>query len=351
MSVIGCKPFGMTQQGEPVTCYTLRSESGMTAEILTYGAALRMLSAPGANGFDDVVLGFDTLDGYLSNRHFFGAALGRCADRIRDAKFMLNGKTFPLQSNDGAHSLHGGFDGFSSKIWSASIVQDALVLRYRSPKGEGGYPGTVDAQLVYALTDNKLTIDAYAQCDEATVINFSNHHYFNLDGHDAGTVLDHHLKIYANYFLPTDADSIPTGELRPVDQTPFDFRTMTRIGDQIERPDAQLTHGHGYNHNFVIKPAHNPALMPVACLMSEESGRKMECWSSQPGLQLYTGNDLDGLPPGKDDAMYTMCTGVCLDAQNWPNAINQANFPSPVVHAGQTYHQKTVYSFSVVDWV
>lgn len=349
MSVVGCKPFGVTKAGEPVVSYTLRNEVGMTAEVLTYGATLRKLSVPGRDGFADVVLGYDAIEGYEKNGKYMGAVVGRCANRIADARFVLGGKTYSLQKNNGENSLHGGFDGFFSRVWSASIEQDALVLRYHSPNGEAGYPGNLDTSVTYRLEEDGLSIEYHAVSDADTVVNLSNHAYFNLNGHDAGTILDHSLKLYANFFLPTDAAAIPTGELRPVDQTPFDFRNPTRIGERIHNTDQQLLYGTGYDHTYLIKPENNPVLMPIACLTSEESGRKMECWSTQPGVQFYSGNHLDGVGRGKNDARYTMCTGVCLETQNWPNAINQANFPSPVLRAGQTYHQKTVYRFSVIE--
>lgn len=344
--------FGTTHAGVPVDLFTLTNTHGMTATITNYGGKVVTLFAPDRVGaFADVVLGFDDLAPYLAPNPFFGTLVGRCANRTANAQFTLNGTVYHLTPNEGRNHLHGGAVGFDKVVWDAHASEGAngpqLALTYRSPDGEQGYPGTLDVTVTYTLThDDALDIRYDAVADKDTVVNLTNHSYFNLAGAGAGSILDHVLRIAAAAFTPTDAEQIPTGEIRPVDGTPMDFRAPTRIGARIGTDDEQLHRGEGYDHNWVLN---NDAgrVMPVIELHEPGSGRVLTVTTTAPGVQFYAGNKLGrNVVTGKGGAVYAKNAGLCLETQHFPDATNHPNFPSPVLRAGEHYHQHTVYRFS-----
>ncbi len=346
------QPFGSTREGVPVELFTLTNAHGLTTTITNYGGKVVTLFAPDRAGvLADVVLGFDDLAGYLAPNPFFGTLVGRYANRIRGARFTLNGIVHHLTPSEGGNSLHGGAVGFDKVIWDAHASEGAngpqLALTYRSRDGEEGYPGTLDVTVTYTLTnDDALDIRYDAVTDKDTVVNLTNHSYFNLAGAGAGTILDHVLRINAAAFTPTDAGQIPTGEIRPVDGTPMDFREPTRIGARIARDDAQLHHGGGYDHNWVLNgDAEETA--PAVELYEPGSGRVLTVVTTAPGVQCYTGNKLGrNVVVGKGGATYGQHAGICLETQHFPDAPNQPHFPSPVVRAGEHYRQRTIFRFS-----
>jgi aldose 1-epimerase len=298
----------------------------------------------------DVVLGFDHLDDYLGNDPFFGALVGRYANRIDKARFTLDGVEYKLAKNDGENSLHGGLKGFDKKAWKArepSKDHPALELTYLSKDGEEGYPGNLNVKVVYTLTDsNELRIDYTATTDKNTVLNLTNHSYFNLAGQGSGDVLKHVLMINADRFTPIDAALTPTGELRSVAGTPLDFRKPTAIGARIDDDNEQLKFGKGYDHNFVLNHKGNDLTL-AARVTEPQSGRVLEVLTTQPGVQLYTGNFLDGTIHGKGGKVYGRRSAFCLETQHFPDSPNQPKFPSTELKPGQTYHQTTIYKFSV----
>jgi aldose 1-epimerase len=350
-SSISKKPFGTTSSGEAVEMYTLRNNNGAEAHILTYGGILTSLKMPDKHGhYGDVVLGYDYLDGYLTNSPYFGALIGRYGNRIAKGKFTLDGVTYTLATNNYPNALHGGNKGFDKVIWTvekADVGPDGprLQLHYFSKDGEEGYPGNLNVTAVYTLTqDNGLRLDYTATTDKDTIINLTHHSYFNLAGR--GDVLSHEVYINADKFTPVDSTSIPTGEIRPVDGTPFDFRTPTAIGARINDNNEQLKFTGGYDHNFVInKPAGR--MDTVARVYDPSSGRVLEVFSTEPGVQFYTGNFLDGTITGKGGWVYEKHDAFCLEPQHYPDSPNHPNFPSVVLHPGQTYRNTILYLFSV----
>ncbi len=346
------QPFGQTAEGVPVALYTLTNAGGMRVTITNYGGKIVGLWTPDRNGtFADIVLGFDTLDGYLAPNPFFGTLVGRCANRIRDARFVLNGVTYHLTPNEGRNHLHGGVRGFDKVLWDATPTatgaDPALNLKYVSHDGEEGYPGTLAASVTYTLTgDNALHVDYRAVPEADTIVNLTNHSYFNLRGAGMGTVMDHELRLDADAFTPTDAAQTTTGEIRAVTGTPMDFRHLTRIGERSDTEDQQLAYGGGYDHNWVL--AGDPVRRGAAIAVYEPiSGRLLEIETTAPGVQFYAGNKLDGRPVvGKGGARYAKHAGLCLETQHFPDAINHPHFPSPIVRAGEHYRQHTVYRFS-----
>lgn len=346
--------FGTTPDGQGVDIYTLTNANGMEARIMTYGATLVSLKAPGRNGaLDDVVLGFDSLDGYLKDQPYFGAIVGRYANRIAKGRFTLNGVEYKLATNDGPNHLHGGLKGFDKQVWKARDVSTAeaprLELTYLSRDGEEGYPGNLSVTVVYTLTDaNELRIDYSATTDKDTVVNLTNHSYFNLAGAGSGDVLGHVLTLYADRFTPTDKTLIPTGELRSVEGTPFDFRKPAAIGARIDADDEQLRTGAGYDHNFVLASG-GAALALAARVLEPGSGRVMEVLTTEPGIQLYTGNYLDGSLRGKGGRVYGKRFGFCLETQHFPDSPNKPAFPSTVLRPGEKLQSATVYRFSVTQ--
>lgn len=344
------QPFGKTPSGEQVNLYTLRNASGVEVAITNYGARVVSLKVPDRSGkFDDVVLGFDSLDGYLKDNPYFGAIVGRYGNRIAKGEFTLDGKKYTLARNNGENSLHGGLKGFDKVVWSASKVSTSdgpgLELKYLSKDGEEGYPGNLNVAVTYSLTaNNELKIDYDATTDKDTVLNVTNHSYFNLAGQGNGDILDHLVMINADKFTPVNAGLIPTGELRPVEGTPFDFRKPIAIGARINDKDQQLIYGKGYDHNFVLNRT-GDGLALAARVTDPKTGRVMEVLTTQPGLQFYTGNFLDGSIHGKGGKAYGQRSAFCMETQHFPDSPNQKAFPSTVLKPGERYRNTTVYRF------
>ncbi len=342
------RAFGDTPEGETIECYTLRNAQGVEADISTYGGTLVALRVPDQNGtIADVLLGFETLQPYLGAHPFFGVVVGRYANRIAGGRFELNGITYQLARNNGPNHLHGGPTGFHHRVWEAreraSDDGASLELRYLSRDGEEGYPGNLSVTVVYTLTDqNELRIDYTATTDADTIINLTNHAYFNLAG--TGTILDHEIQLFASRFTPIDATSIPLGELRPVAGTPMDFMAPTQIGTQVASDDEQIRYGQGYDHNWVLD--HGGGELGLAARLYEPTtGRLMEVLTTQPGVQFYSGNQLDGSITGKGGQTYVKYGGLCLETQHFPDSPNQPQFPSTVLRPGEVYQHTTVYRF------
>jgi len=346
------KPFGTTPSGEAVQLYTLRNAKGMQVEITNYGGRVVSLLAPDRSGrFADVVLGVDSPEGYLGDNPYFGALIGRYGNRIAKGRFRLNGVEYKLAVNNGANALHGGVKGFDRVVWQPREAQSpdgpSLELKYTSKDGEEGYPGNLTVTVSYTLTaDNGLRIDYHATTDKDTVVNLTNHSYFNLAGQGEGTILDHVVQIYADRFTPVDAGLIPTGELKSVEGTPFDFRQPATIGSRIGNKDQQLEYGLGYDHNWVLN--HKTGSFDVVARVGEPvSGRVMEVLTTEPGLQFYTGNFLDGTIRGKGGKVYPKRAAFCMETQHFPDSPNQPKFPPVVLKPGETLQSSTEYRFSV----
>jgi aldose 1-epimerase len=339
--------FGKTHDGMTVEQYILRNADGVVAKVITYGATLTDLLVPDASGETaSVVLGFDRLDGYLGDQPYFGATIGRVANRIAGGTFELNGQTYKLATNNGPNHLHGGLKGFDKVVWQAEPhagAEPSVTFSYRSPDGEESYPGNVTARVTYTLTArNEVRLDYEATTDRPTPINLTNHSYFNLAGEGSGTILDHELMIAADEFTPVDATLIPTGGILPVRGTPMDFTTPTRIGariDQVPGPPPG-----GYDHNFVLRPHTDLAL--AARLRDPKSGRVMEVLTTEPGVQFYSGNFLDGKIHGRSGAAYVKHAALCLETQHFPDAVHHPNFPTTILQPGQTFSSRTLYRFS-----
>ena len=346
------QPFGKTADGQPVDLYTLTNNAGMQARITNFGGIVVSLTAPDRNGkMDDVVLGYDQLDGYLTNKAFFGALIGRYGNRIAHGEFKLGGTTYDVPKNDGQNSLHGGNVGFNKRLWTAKDVSgahgQALELSYLSKDGEEGYPGNLNVQVVYTLTDtNELKIDYSATTDKETVVNLTNHSYFNLAGQGNGDILEHQLTLHADRFTPVDTTLIPTGELRPVKGTPFDFTKPMAIGSRINQDDEQLKFGNGYDHNWVLDSGGKGGVTPAAEAYEPKSGRVLQILTDQPGVQFYTGNFLDGSITGKGGKVYNHRAAFCLETQHFPDSPNHPSFPSTTLKPGQHYHTITIFKFS-----
>jgi aldose 1-epimerase len=346
------QPFGKTSDGRDVELYTLTNKKGMEVAITNFGGIIVALKAPDRNGkFDDVVLGYDSLDGYLTNKAFFGALIGRYGNRIAHGKFALNGANYTLPKNDGDNTLHGGPEGFNKRLWTAKDVSgakgQALELTYMSKDGEEGFPGNLTVKVVYTLTDqNELTITYSATTDKETVVNLTNHSYFNLAGQGTGDILGHQLMIRGDHITAVDDTLIPTGELRPVKGTPFDFTHSTAIGERINQDDPQIKVGKGYDHNWVLN-AHGPHSPVLAAEAYEpNSGRVLQVLTVEPGVQFYSGNFLDGTITGKGGKVYKYRYGFCLETQHFPDSPNHPKFPSTTLKPGQTYSTTTVFKFS-----
>ncbi len=349
--------FGTLPTGEEINLFTLTNSNGLEVSIMNYGGRIVTLKTPDREGkFDDLVLGFDTLDGYIHKNPYFGALVGRYANRIAGASFVLDGKTFSVPMNDGPNSLHGGTKGFDKVVWTAREVHDGenahLELSHRSPDGENGYPGTLDVQVSYELTDeNELRIGYRAGTDKKTVINLTNHSYFDLSGQGERNVLDHVVTVNADYFTPINQHLIPTGEFQGVEDTPFDFRSPTVVGARIDDKNEQLKLALGYDHNFVLNRAllngSGGDLTFAARALHPKTGRVLEVSTTQPGIQFYTGNHLDGSVKGKGDATYPFRSGLCFETQHFPDSPNQPNFPSTELNPQEEYQSSTVFRFSV----
>ena len=342
------EPWGKTAAGEAVELYTLTNAKGAEVRIMTYGGVVVSLSVPDRAGkLGDIVAGFDTLEGYFIPPPFFGAIIGRYGNRIGKGKFSLNGTEYTLAKNNGENHLHGGLRGFDKVIWKAKEAPgQSLELSYLSKDGEEGYPGNLSTTVTYTLTDNnELKIEYSATTDKDTVVNLTNHSYFNLAGQGEGDILSHVVAINADKFTPADKGLIPTGELKNVEGTPFDFRTPHTIGERVDAKDEQLGYGPGYDHNWVLNRT-GSALEPAAKVTEPTSGRVMEVLTTEPGLQFYVGNFLDGTLHGKSGKVYKRRSAFCMETQHFPDSPNKPNFPSTVLKTGDRYQTTTVYRFS-----
>jgi aldose 1-epimerase len=339
--------FGKTHDGTTVEQYVLRNRSGVVAKLITYGATLSDLVVPDASGSNaSIVLGFDSLDGYLADEPYLGATIGRVGNRIAGGTFELNGQSYKLAANNGPNHLHGGLKGFDKVVWKAEPHEGSdpsVTFSYASRDGEEGYPGNLSVRVTYTLTaNNEIRLDYWATTDKATPVNLTNHSYFNLAGESSGTILDHELMIAADEFTPVDATLIPTGQIVPVRGTPMDFTTPTRIGARIDQvPGAPPG---GYDHNYVLRPHSSLAL--AARLRDPKSGRAMEVLTTEPGVQFYSGNFLDGKIKGRSGTPYVKHAALCLETQHFPDSVHHPNFPTTILQPGQTFTSQTVYRFT-----
>lgn len=329
--------------------FSISNSNGVKINVTNFGGRIVSLFVPDKNGQSgDVVLGYDSLKQYLTGNPYFGAMIGRYGNRIAKGKFSLGGKDYQLALNNGANALHGGPQGFHNVYWSiVPFGENSLWMTYQSKDGEEGYPGNLEVSVNYTLiNDNELVIDYEAKTDKETIVNLTHHSFFNLAGAGSGDILNHELTINADEFTPVDATLIPTGELRKVKGTAFDFTTPHKIGERIEQADEQLKFGQGYDHNFVLKKKAGE-LSLAATVVEPGSGRTMEVWTTEPGLQFYSGNFLDSSDKGNGGKTYTFRSGFCLEAQHFPDSPNHPNFPSTVLKPGEVYKQKTIYKFGV----
>ena len=345
MDKLTVKQFGTTGDGRKAWLYTMKNDAGTTVSVTDYGAALVNVIVKGQDGIPlDVVLGYDDAAGYERGGASIGATVGRSANRIGGAQIEIGGKTYSLEKNDNGNNLHSGPDYYNKRLWEvAENDDDHVTFLLHSPDGDQGYPGALDMYVTYSLDeDNMLTIHYEAAPDQDTVINMTNHSYFNLNGHDSGSVLDHTVMLAADAFTPADEESIPTGEIRPVEGTPMDFRTAKKLGEEIGADYEPLRFGGGYDHNWVLK--NENGFDKVAEVTADRSGIRMEVWTDLPGVQMYTANFLDN-EPGKDGAVYESRSAVCLETQYYPDAIHHDNFPGPVCRRGEKYDTRTAYRF------
>jgi aldose 1-epimerase len=351
--IIRKQSFGKTASGDEIDLYSLTNKKAMEISITNFGATVVTLRVPDSSGKTaDVVLGYDTLQGYESGKSYFGATVGRYANRIGGGKFSIEGKTYTLPKNNGNNTLHGGIVGFNKKVWKAREIPAndaaALELTYLSADGEEGFPGNLSVKVVFTLPAdrNELKIDYTATTDKATVLNLSNHSYFNLAGEGSGDILDHVLTLHAKQFTPVDQTLIPTGELRDVAGTPLDFNDATAIGKRINKDYEQLVSGKGYDHNWVLASDSAKNLTIAAEAYDPKSGRRLEVLTTEPGVQFYSGNFLDG-STGKGGKAYPRRSAFCLETQHFPDSPNHPNFPSTLLKQGATFHSQTVFRFSV----
>ena len=350
-TTIDKRTFGAVEDGQGVDLYTLRNSSGMEVSITNYGGAIVSLKVPDRTGkLADVVLGYDDAHGYVTDKAFFGAIIGRYANRIAHAKFTLDGTTYSLAKNDGENELHGGTKGFNKRLWTVKDVSgkdgEALELTYLSKDGEEGYPGNLTVKVIYTLTPkNELKIQYQATTDKDTVVNLTNHSYFNLAGQGNGDILGQRLTIHAAEFSPVDATLIPVGAPRNVQGTPFDFSHSEVIGARINQDDQQLKFGRGYDHNWILNPKGEHPLSLAAEVYEPNSGRVMEVWTTEPGVQFYSGNFLDGTVHGKEGKTYGHRSALCLETQHFPDSPNHPAFPSTILKPGQRFHSTTIYKF------
>ncbi|MCP9199117.1 galactose mutarotase [Gramella sp. GC03-9] len=346
--------FGKTAAGEAVEQYTISNEAGLEMSVISYGGIITHLKVPNKDGkYEDVVLGFDNIQDYENGSPYFGAIIGRYGNRIADAKFSLDGEEYQLEKNDGPNSLHGGEKGFDKVVWDVEpgTSEDSASLKftYTSKDGEGGFPGNLETTVTYTLTsDNELQIEYEATTDKKTVVNLTQHSYFNLTGDFSKTILDHVVEINADQYLPVDKTLIPTGELRSVEGTPFDFTEPTPVseGMKLEESNEQLKRGPGFDHCWVLNEQ-DSGMRFAASAYDPESGRYMEVMTNEPAMQFYTGNFLDGTLPAKGGGSYGKRTGFCMETQHYPDSPNQEAFPSTVLEPGETYTSQTTYKFSV----
>ena len=344
--------FGMTPDGQPVELYRLTNTQGLVADVMSYGATLVGLHMPDRDGrMLDVIVGFETLDPFTQAHPYFGALVGRYCNRIAEGRFSLDGKQYQLNCNNGRHHLHGGPEGFHRKVWRTAIHESAdgpaVALTLHSPDGDEGFPGALEVEVLYTLSNtNELRLEYTATTDSATVLNLTNHAYFNLSGED--TILGHQLQLNASHFIPTNAEAIPLGNIAPVANTPMDFRELTRIGLHIEDQHEQILAGQGYDHCWVIDK--QPGELALAArLLHADSGRMIEVLTTQPGVQFYTGNFLDESLIGKNGKTIGYRAGLCLETQHFPDSPNQPSFPATVLRAGDVFRQTSVFRMLSVE--
>jgi aldose 1-epimerase len=350
-------PFGRTADGQPVELFTLTNAHGIEVRLTNYGGIITSLKTPDRSGrFDDIVLGYDSVNGYLRNSPYFGAIVGRYGNRIAKGRFTLDGTTYRLAVNNGPNSLHGGMRGFDKVVWTAKPFRtdgeyEGVALAYTSADMEEGYPGTLRAHVVYMLTnDDRLVVDYQATSDKPTPVNLTQHTYWNLAGDGSRDILAHVLTINADSMTPVDSTLIPTGEISPVAGTPFDFRTQMRIGARIDqRQNTQIRYGGGYDHNFVLnrRNAGADSLVHAAHVVEPSTGRTLDIFTTEPGIQFYSGNFLDGTITGKSGHIYKYRYGLALETQHYPDSPNHPNFPSTILRPGQQYRSRTVFAFGV----
>ncbi|MCE1200117.1 MAG: galactose mutarotase, partial [Marinilabiliales bacterium] len=348
---INAKLFNKVLDGKQIQLFTLRNNNNMEINVTNYGARIVSWLVPDKNGkLEDVVLGHDSIDSYLnSSENYFGASIGRYGNRIAKGEFSIGDIQYKLAQNNGINHLHGGIKGFSAKVWDAELkLPNELIFHLTSADMDEGYPGELKVLMTYTLTnDNELVIEYEATCDKSTVINLTNHSYFNLHGAGNGTILDHQLTLNSDAITPVDSTLIPTGVILPVENTPYDFRKATAIGDRIDAKDQQIHFGGGYDINYVLRKESSPFTTPAASVYEPVSGRLLEVFTDQPGIQFYSGNFLTGKYPGKKGKMYPYRSGFCLETQHYPNSPNIKDFPSVQLDPGQTYTHKCIYKFSV----
>ena len=339
------KEFGKTADGRTVSVYRITNVNGAYVDVLDYGCTLQSICVPDQDGnLVDVCLGYDTVAEYEANDGYLGAFIGRHANRIKEGKFTLNGVDYTLAVNNGPNHLHGGLKGFDKVVWDTSVASDRLLFSYTSPDGEEGYPGTLVLSVIYSFDDNNaLTLTYDAVCNKDTVINLTNHCYFNLNGAGTGTVLDQKLLVFADQFTENDADCLPTGKIKDVEGTPFDFRIPKLIGADIKEENQDLINGSGYDHNFVLR---GEGMRDACVLSSDKTGIVCTTATTQPGIQIYSANFMTERK-GKGGATYNMRDAICLETQHFPDAIHNENFPSAVLKKGEEYHQETKYTFTV----
>jgi aldose 1-epimerase len=347
--------FGITEEGDSVTLYTFANDNGLEVRIMNYGGVVTHLNVPDKNGVvEDVVLGFDKFEDYLAGSPYFGAIVGRYGNRIAGGKFELNGMEYNLAINNGQNHLHGGLVGFDKVIWEAEAFQRqesaGLILKYLSKDMEEGYPGNLDVTVTYTIEkNNEIRIDYYATTDKSTIVNLTQHTYFNLTGNAKSDILNHEVSIKADSIVPVDAGLIPTGVLMPVEGTPFDFREINKVGARIDEKHEQLQLGGGYDHCWVLDKSSGDALEWVIRAQDPESGRVLEVATSEPGVQFYTGNFLNGTLTGKNNVVYDRRYGLCFEPQHYPDSPNQPNFPSVILNPGEEYKTTTIWKFDVLD--
>ena len=353
LPLVSTSSFGKMTDGQAVTLYTMRNRKGAEMSVMNYGGIIVSLKVPDRNGvIEDVTLGYDSLSDYQNASPFFGALVGRYGNRIAKGKFTLDGKSYNLPLNNGVNHLHGGPQGFDKMFWSIQDVSDSvqakLKLTYQSKDGEQGYPGNLSIEVLYSLSDdNEVSVEYKATTDKKTVVNLTQHAYFNLSGNVRRDILDHRLTIQADNFLPIDETLIPTGVLQPVKETPFDFLVPQTIGSRINEKHAQLINGKGYDHCWALN--NKGHFEKVATLEDPSTGRRIEVFTDQPGIQFYSGNFLDGSNVGKEGVVYKQHLGLCLETQHFPDSPNKPAFPSVVLSPGETYHTVTSYKFSVIQ--
>ena len=348
-------PFATTLEGEAVDLFTMTNANGIEIQAISYGGIIISLKTPDRSGnFGDIVLGYDNLQGYIDRTPYFGAIIGRYGNRIGGAEFELDGQTYTLAANDGQNHLHGGVKGFDKVVWGGEPFENeggvGVVFRYTSPGGEEGYPGNLQMEVTYTLTEaDELVVDYVATTDQATPVNLTQHSYFNLKDAGASDILGHELTLAADAYTPVNATLIPTGEIAPVEGTPFDFRTPHAIGERIAADHPQIGFGGGYDHNWVLNGTQDGDMILAARVIEPTSGRTLEILTTEPAIQFYSGNFLDGTITGKDGVTYQHRTGFCLETQHYPDSPNQPDFPSTILRPGEEYQTRTMFRFGVAN--